>query len=277
MQTFFVLEKQSNYDTEFLEEAPWCQGEAIICPDCGAVTSGLPWLPPIIASLECWGSKYGDIVFAARDYLIVAERFLNAFHDAGLSGIVGSDPVTVSRVIARNGRVSDPIPTYLKIDVVASQTAVNEVKSNYEGYDDANALSVCVRCRRPSTIYPKRWSGIVIDDKTWDGNDIFRPRGMNRIVVSSRFAQFALNAGFDSFKCIPATTAWDDLYPEDNYSMAARVIAAPVGSALLEKRLRDGSYARFEPSTGYLVRIKSEGAILSITRVRDRDYWDKLK
>ena len=68
----------------------------------------------------------------------------------------------------------------------------------------------CVECRGTGVdgIY-----GFQIEPGTWDGLDVFRPRGLQAdVVVSERFADFARRHGFTNIKLIPTEQyVWDPL------------------------------------------------------------------
>ena len=55
--------------------------------------------------------------------------------------------------------------------------------------------------------------GFALEPGTWQGEDVFRPRGKRgSIVVSERFAEFVQRHGFTNMKLIPIEEyVWDPL------------------------------------------------------------------
>jgi hypothetical protein len=46
--------------------------------------------------------------------------------------------------------------------------------------------------------------GFTLEPGTWQGEDVFRPRGLQgRILISERFAEFVQRHGFTNMKLIP--------------------------------------------------------------------------
>jgi hypothetical protein len=68
----------------------------------------------------------------------------------------------------------------------------------------------CAECRSTDV---DAIHGFQIEPGTWDGLDVFRPRGLQAdLVVSERFADFVQRHGFTNIKLIPTEQfVWDPL------------------------------------------------------------------
>src|SRR5262249_39579187 len=79
------------------------------------------------------------------------------------------------------GKVKVHMPRYFKTTVPFSPTTVDQEASGYIWGDESAICPVCLLDDL------KRFSRIVIKEDTWNGDDIFSPRGGIRIMVSERF------------------------------------------------------------------------------------------
>ena len=131
------------------------------------------------------------------------------FEKESLVGIIRFEPVEVIKIIHRRGKPKGEMPRYFKASVVRSRTTIDQKASGYEWEDESK---VCPECLYDGTL--KRYKRVVIDQKTWMGEDIFFPRGGRALIVSERFrslfAEYDLigaifipsesdEAGYDSF------------------------------------------------------------------------------
>jgi hypothetical protein len=167
----------------------------------------LPWLPPHRVELVLHSEELGDFIEASGYDFLVSERFAQAFRDEGLTGLNGFHPVEVTRV-RRKRRGSKPVhvPRYLAVTACFGRAAVDLARSRIR-YD---APPVCEECRSVNT---DAIHGFTLEAGTWQGEDIFRPRGLRgRLVVSERFARFVERHGFTNMKLTPTEQlVWDPL------------------------------------------------------------------
>lgn len=282
MEIFYVLGESSARrggpaDTEFGEAQPWHQGEAAVCTSCGKYTSLLPWLAPYRAELECWGRDFGDFAFDGAEGFLVSERFKDLYDQTDFTGLRGFCPVEVTRV-KRHRRFRAEPPRYYYVEVIRSHAAIDEVRSEFEGYDESEGipLSVCLTCRRPSVIYPKRWKRYVLQAHTWGGEDIFIPRGCSEYLTTERFKRFCERNGVSNAVFIPAEEYWKDFYPWENIQKGCDLMRRELDETLLEKRLPDGTILRYQPATNYMVAAAADGAILWVDRpFGGIEYWNQ--
>jgi hypothetical protein len=184
---FYVLETPKPDSSEdragridvMLEEG-FHVGEAPRCPRCGRFLGMLTWLPPYRAQLATWGRKYGDVARTGDD-LVVSMRFKAAFEKVGLKGIKMFEPVQVVAVKHRRGKPHESMAPYFKATIVRNSATVDQVAS---GYVWADGSKKCPECLFDTL---KRNERIVIDQETWNGDDIFFPRGGHGPIVSERF------------------------------------------------------------------------------------------
>ncbi len=159
-------------------------GEAPRCQACGRFIGLLTWLPPFRVEIEAFGRDYGDVVPIGND-LLVTQRFKAIYEGLGLTGLTSFELVEIINVRqkSRLRRTYDP-PLYFKTGVIRpGRTAVAPEASGYEWEGEGPTCPVCLI---DDTL--RRYARIVIDSRTWAGEDIFYPRGGGvNFVVSERF------------------------------------------------------------------------------------------
>ncbi len=180
--------------------------DAIRCPVCADILTLRQWLPPFEIEVTTYGRHYADLGFCVAD-LIVSERFVEVYRNAGLTGIDNFDPVRIVKLKHRRKKPAEPVPQYFRAVVRRSQTTIDQIASRYE-WDDCSKIKPC--CLTGPLI---RYQAQIVDMSTWDGLDIFMPRGGNNRLFSKRlvdaFMENRLNGGI----FIPAETYGYDSFP----------------------------------------------------------------
>ncbi|MDY7227109.1 imm11 family protein [Hyalangium rubrum] len=219
---FFVLEADvwGPLDTQFDKAGAVNRGDAPRCPQCGEPIGLLTWLPPYRVELELHGQGFGDFAAGPGNDVLISERFAQAFRAEGLTGLLGFHTVEVVRARRkRKGPKPGAVPAYVVVSPGFGRAAVDEVRSH-------------LRHKKPMTCAECRYSsldsihGFVLEPGTWQGEDVFRPRGLQGdIVVSERFAALVKRHGFTNMKLIPTEEyIWD---PARKGPPAARSAAPP--------------------------------------------------
>jgi hypothetical protein len=194
---FFVLvdDMWGPHDTKFHHVKPINLGEAPHCPRCGDPIGMLTWLPPYRVELELYGQSLGDFVVGPGYDRLISERMAEAVRAEGLTGLLGFHPVEVVRVRRRRkGPMPGAVPRYFAVTACFGRGAVDEGRSRLR----RNRPLTCPECRSPGvdTIH-----GFVLESGTWQGEDVFRPRGLQgRTLVSERFAEFVQRHGLTNMK-----------------------------------------------------------------------------
>jgi hypothetical protein len=177
MMKFYIIDTPTIDTTEgllggmrALKAEGFSTGEAVRCPECNRFLTMLRWLPPYRVELERWGREYGDFASIGQD-MIVSERLVLAFQDSGLHGLSSFEPLEVVKVIDHARRSTQPLPRYFTATVTLSPTTVDQHASGYIWVDKSKVCPACLSDRL------KRFARIVIKEETWNGDDIFYPRG----------------------------------------------------------------------------------------------------
>ncbi|WP_044180739.1 double-CXXCG motif protein [Hyalangium minutum] len=197
---FFSLHDDlyGTHDTQFSDVEPVNLGEAPLCPKCGGVIGMMTWLPPYRVELELYGSALGDFVKGPGYQVLISERMAEAVRAEGLTGLLGFDPIEVVRVRRkRKGLKPADVPRYFVVTPCFGRGAVDLSRSLLR----RNRPLTCPECRNPGvdTIH-----GFTLEPGTWQGEDVFRPRGLpGRIVVSERFFEWVQRRGLTNMKLIP--------------------------------------------------------------------------
>jgi hypothetical protein len=206
---FFVLDDDMHgrCDTQFIKAEPANRGEAPLCPRCGDVIGMLVWLPPYRAELELYGEGFGDFVRGPGYERLISERFAEAFRAEGLRGLLGFQPVEVTRVRSKRKAARAVIPSrYLVVSPCFGRGAIDEARSRLR----RSSPIMCPECRSTGV---DSIHGFALEPGTWQGEDVFRPRGeQGSIFVSERFAEFVQRHGLTNMKLIPIEEfVWDPL------------------------------------------------------------------
>jgi hypothetical protein len=206
---FFLLQgiEDGPHDAAFFRAEGSKIGEAPRCPRCGRFVGMREVLPPFRVELEVYRFGLGDLVHGAGGDVLASERFMEAFQSEKLTGVERFDLVEVAEVVRKGrGPKITSIPRYFLMKPFFARAAVDEARSVIRRWEPIQ----CTECRETGIdgVY-----GFRIEPGTWQGEDIFRPRGFSSdIVVSERFAQLVKNHGFTNIKLVPTEEfVWDPL------------------------------------------------------------------
>ena len=158
----------------------------------------LIWQRPYRAELEQYGVELGDFVNGPGYEVLVSERFAEAFRAEGLTGLLGFHPVEVVRVRRkRKGQKVLSAPPYFVVSPCFGRAAVDMARSRIRHEQPVK----CPECRN---VAPDSIHGFALEAGTWQGEDVFRPRGLQgRIIASERFARFVERHGLTNMRLIP--------------------------------------------------------------------------
>jgi hypothetical protein len=196
------------------------RGEAPRCHQCGNFIGMLTWRPPFRVELELYGEAHGDFIAAPGNGLLISERFADAFHKEALTGLSGFHSVEVISVRKkRQCPKPSSVPSYLFVTPAFGSAAVDEARSRIQ---HQRTIS-CDWCREAGV---RAIHGFCLEERSWNGDDIFRPRGLpGRLVVSERFVGFVQAHGLTNMQLTPTEELRHDYY-------APRPLpGAPEGSA----------------------------------------------
>jgi len=270
--TFYVLRSPkwpSESLTDFVEDEGFSVGDAPKCSECGRYIGMMKWLPPYRVELDCWGPRFGDLAFGGED-ILVSERFKVLYHEQGLSGLLGFDPVEICR-LKRRGRLQGRLPQYYRVHVKLGEATIDQHASGFV-WGEPPTCSVCVEGQ---TI--KRWERIVIAPGTWSGEDVCRPRGLFLYLTTQRFKEFCERFNITNATFVPALECEHDAYPWENTARAAELAKLSLSDDLLEKVMPSGETWRYYVPRNELVAIGADGSIRSMCRpVEGRELFDRL-
>ena len=214
---FFVLEEPSAGTAEdkvggtrAMPEEGFNVGEAPRCPRCGRFIGSLAWLPPYRVEIETWGREFGDLVIASGRSMLASDRFRQIYERSGLKGLSGFEPVEIVKITRHRKLRGDP-PKYFKVNVARSQTTEDQTASGVEWSEEAT--SFCPECLFPKEGVVKRWKKVAIRPETWQGEDIFIPRGGGGIITSRRFKEACEANKIRNVLFVSAEKHAHDFYP----------------------------------------------------------------
>ena len=204
---FFVLEDDmfGTHDTKVEKAEPVNRGDPPQCPQCGEHMGMRRWLPPYRGYLEVHGGILGDFVESSGYDFLLSERMAEAFRAEGLTGLLGFHPVEVLRIKRRrkSPQPSD-MPRYFAVTACFGRGAVDEARSRLHRTEPIT----CTECRSAGL---DSIHGFTLEPGTWQGEHIFRPRGLRgSILVSERFVEFVQRHHFTNMKWLPTEEyVWD--------------------------------------------------------------------
>jgi hypothetical protein len=206
---FFELDHEmwGSHDTDFSKAEPANRGPAARCPGCGGIIGMKTWLPPYRGELELHGNALGDFIRAGGDDMLLSHRMAEAFKAEGLTGLLGFHPVEILRVRMKRKRIEPSTPPrYFLVTACFGRGVVDESRSRLR----RKGPITCPECRYTSM---DSVHGFTLEPGTWQGEDVFLPRGISgSFVVSERFAQFVQRHGFTNIKLTPTQEyVWDPL------------------------------------------------------------------
>lgn len=209
MKKFFVLESEEG----IMFGRRWAYAEILSydnsgdsqkCPVCGGAVSLRRWLPPHKIKLSsAKPEKWGDFVWGAGFPLLVSCRFKEIYDKEGLSGISDfSSSVDVVRMgTLKSGQFPNPPPIYHLIHVPWGGANQDDIASGL--IRELPEKVKCTYCR--SGFSWKKQDRIVIEENSWDGSDIFKPRNAPvQFMVSERFKHIVDKYEFKNIWLIPA-------------------------------------------------------------------------
>jgi hypothetical protein len=209
MNKFFVLEPQEGirFGRKWAYAEPLNPkniGDSQKCPVCDGAVSLLTWLPPHKIKLSSTKpEKWGDFVWGAGFPLLVSSKFKEVYEREGLSGISDfSPPVEVVRMgTLKSGQFPNPPPIYHLIRVLWGGANQDDAASGLK--HELLEKIRCAFCRQGFTW--KKQARIVIEEGSWDGSDIFKPRNApTQFMVSERFKYIAACYEFKNIWLVPA-------------------------------------------------------------------------
>lgn len=181
------------------------------CPVCGQAVSMLKWLPPYRVKLSSADpKKWGDFVWGAGFTLLVSERFKAIYEREGLKGIKRFERVKVVQVGKRKtGDLPPGLPTYYLIAVI------------WDGANQDDQVSKAMFKQPPKCAYCRvgrgrvRQEGIILEEGSWKGVDLFTARGAPvQVMVSERFKGIVERYGLKGAWLIPGEKyGWDESRP----------------------------------------------------------------
>lgn len=184
-------------------------GEAERCPSCQGPVSRLEWLPPHRIKLSsAKAEKWGDFLWGAGFDLMVSNRFRQAYEAEQLRGLEKFyPPAEIVRVGRRkSGDFPTGLPTYYLVKIPWGAANVDDEASGAVRKDYG-----CSYCRGPIKLLER----IVIKPDSWNGSDIFIPRGLfGTILVSGRFKEVVESYELRNVWLIPSQQyAYDEHRP----------------------------------------------------------------
>jgi hypothetical protein len=170
-------------------------GDAPRCPSCGKFIGMLPWLPPyrvrMLTGVKT--SAPGDVVTGPGfESFMASERFVAEFQRSKLKGVERWEPVEIKRYNEQTFKVAIlPAPR--------TRAKLSEMHAVFT----RNPPDDPVCCKAPLESY----EGVVIDEASWTGDDIFRTTNLGGVlVVTDRFAKFTSAGEFTGIPLVPAET-----------------------------------------------------------------------
>jgi hypothetical protein len=167
-------------------------GDAPRCPSCGKYISMRPWLPPYRARLKAGtkSSAPGDVITGPGfKGFMASDRFIAEFERAKLTGIERWEPVEIARLPNRVFKLG-------LLPVAKTRANLREMRPIFSG--DPPDCQTC----GAATI--ESYEGVVVDQDSWTGDDIFQFTNLGILMVTEPFVDFITAGKFDGVMLVPA-------------------------------------------------------------------------
>jgi hypothetical protein len=170
-------------------------GDAPRCPSCGEFIGMKPWLPPYRARLfkGLKASTPADVITGPGfNGFMASERFAAEFQRSKLKGIERWEPVEIKRYNEQTFKLAIlPVPR--------TRAKLSEMHPVFMG--NPPDCPVC------GTAVLDSFEGVVIDEASWTGDDIFMTTNLGgMLIVTDRFAKFIGAGKFTGVPLVPAET-----------------------------------------------------------------------
>lgn len=171
-------------------------GNANVCPQCGRYTSHLKWLSP--RNIKLSKASFGDFVFGSFEYFLASERVVNLYNSSPLSGIVTYEPIRNIKVL--NNKRKDIPPSYYLAIVDQGSALVDEGRSRIQRMGQETKV-LCKYCYATDSPWFEI-HGFELKEDSWDGKDIFIPKGLRNVCFTHNFVTFCTKNNFTNFKFV---------------------------------------------------------------------------
>ena len=169
-------------------------GEPDRCPACGQSLTLKRWIPPYQVRLRPGkkDSQPADFITGAGfEEFLASRKFVEEWRKASLSGVESWHPVDI---------VDRSDISYFKPDLPHPTVRADLSKMHAEFEGEPSSCTVCARAPL------KSFRGIVIDEKSWRRQDLFRPTNVSQLIGSSRLYDRQDRMRFSGLKLVPAET-----------------------------------------------------------------------
>lgn len=193
-----------NWDPNAQYKGTWCDAWSVDrkngtyekCPLCGRPVSMLKWEEP--RKMRLSNTRYPDRLSSwLTEPLVVSERFMNAYWQEKLSGVLSFSEIEVVKVSHRKASSSKP-PRYFLADLCFSKSIrINLDQTMIHGQKHDWSCALC----NPFGSTCDSLERLVLDTDQWDGVDIFQVYAVG-VVCSQRFYDFIDKHGFTNFNLV---------------------------------------------------------------------------
>ena len=125
------------------------------------------------------------MMFMSNHTLLMSEKFRWLYEENGLQGPRDFQEVEVAKVIKHRRFRGNP-PKYFKLTILRDKVRIDQQKSEFEWKTDAPVCPYCLWPPGGATL--KSYKRLVIEEGSWNGNDIFKAHGSpESFLVTERF------------------------------------------------------------------------------------------
>ena len=175
------------FRTNFEDDDSVLTSSAPKCPVCGVFVGMLQSIPPFRVHLETWGTAYGDFAFWMTDILVTKE-VRDAYRESSLSGLSEFSETEIVSHKNMGGFIGKP-PEYFRTSPKIGSARIDVTSSLIDWKDDDRPT--CAFCLGNGGSL-NGWRKIVIDEGSWNGDDIFYAYGLPGVLLAtSKFIEWA--------------------------------------------------------------------------------------
>ncbi len=190
-------------------EEPIQYGSHEICPNCSGPVTPRKLIPPYYISLESNNPNLataGDFLFTENKSFFISGNMKNIIQSEQIKGLeIESSPAHIKTVarIPLEEYVESKFNQYYYTQIHYGGGSIDIEKSGYEYWEKPE----CELCQVSVLIRAK---GQILRDGSWEGSDIFYPRGGLVPLVTEKFKNIMKSNMITNCSFYPAETWWKD-------------------------------------------------------------------
>lgn len=179
------------------------------CPQCGRAVGNHYWLPPFEVIIK-QPHNIGDFLSGFGCDLMVSEKFKRKYEESELTGVVNFYPITIKKMgtTKKSNELIKPLLFGTNVKRTFTRVIYEEMAVTWGNPPSNNYCKFCGPGGGGGAGIYYGYERIVVDEKTWSGEDIFFCINMpGNVLLSERAAKFIVENNFTNCEITPCSEA----------------------------------------------------------------------